>query len=126
VDDYELHAPEPSYSYRTAEALTAGEPEAEWFWVMGGDQWEALPRWKHPERLAACVTFLVLGRGGISPLPREGFRMIPVEAARHPASATEIRARVAAGAPCGEWLDPAVADYIVRRGLYRDGTTACT
>jgi nicotinic acid mononucleotide adenylyltransferase len=52
--------------------------------------------------------------------------MIPVRAARHPASATEIRASVAAGRPFDEWLDPAVADHIVRRGLYRDGTTACT
>ena len=119
VDDFELREPGPSYSYLTAEALTASEPAAEWFWVMGNDQWEALPWWRHPERLAARVTFLVLSRGG-SPAPREGFRMLPVPTGGHPASSTAIRASVAAGAPRLDWLDPAVADYIARRGLYRE------
>jgi nicotinate-nucleotide adenylyltransferase len=124
VDDFELHAPEPSYSYLTAQALTRRNPEAEWFWIMGTDQWEALPRWKHPERLATCVTFLVLTRGE-SPVPRDGFRMREVPGAGHPASATAIRASLASGEPMPPWLDPAVADYIARHGLYRPGTSSC-
>jgi nicotinate (nicotinamide) nucleotide adenylyltransferase len=73
VDDFELHSPEPSYSYVTAEALTRRLPDVEWFWIMGTDQWEALPRWKHPERLAACVTFLVLSRAPVIPRRRPPF-----------------------------------------------------
>jgi len=91
---------------------------------MGADQWEALPRWKHPERLAACVTFLVLSRGE-SPVPRGGFRMHEVPGAGHPASATAIRAGLASGDPMPPWLDPAVADYIARHRLYRPGTSSC-
>jgi len=124
VDDFELHAPEPSFSYLTAEHYVRRDPHAEWFWIMGTDQWEALPRWKHPERLAACMTFLVLSRGK-SPAARNGFRMREVPATEHPASATVIRARVAAGESVSAWVDPAVAGYIARRGLYRSGTSSC-
>ncbi len=117
VEDYELTSPEPSYSYLTAEALSAREPGVEWFWLMGGDQWEALPRWKHPERLAAVVTFLVLARGGQTPQPREGCRMqvIPGD---HPASATAIRDSCRSGLLVNQWLAPEVADFLGRRHLY--------
>lgn len=117
VEDYELTGPEPSYSYLTAEALSSKEPQVEWFWLMGGDQWEALPTWKHPERLAAVVTFLVLSRGGDTPKHREGFRMrvIPGD---HPASATAIRDFFRCGDGAIEWLPPGVADYAKRNRLY--------
>jgi nicotinate-nucleotide adenylyltransferase len=62
VDDSELHQTGPSYSYQTAEAMAERFPGARLFWIMGGDQWQALPRWKYPERLAKCVEFIVLAR----------------------------------------------------------------
>jgi nicotinate-nucleotide adenylyltransferase len=37
----------------------------------------------------------------------------------HPASATELRRRLREGADPGDWLAPAVAAEIARRGLYR-------
>lgn len=118
VEDYELTGPEPSFSYLTAEALSAKEPEAEWFWLMGGDQWNALPRWKRPEQLAAVVTFLVLARGGDTPQPREGFRM-QVVPGDHPASATAIREGVQRGRTLRDWMNPEVGEYLEKRGLYR-------
>lgn len=118
VEDYELTGPEPSFSYLTAEILAAREPEVEWFWLMGGDQWNALPRWMHPERLAAVVTFLVLARGGEAPKSRDGFRM-QVVAGDHPASATAIREAVQRGRMLRDWMNSEVADYLAGRGLYR-------
>ena len=116
IEEYELSAPEPSYSYLTAEILAAREPGIEWFWLMGGDQWEALPGWKHPERLAAVVTFLVLARGD-SPRPREGCRMQVIRG-NHPASATAIRHACETGGMMRQWLAPEVADYLERKHLY--------
>jgi nicotinate-nucleotide adenylyltransferase len=117
VEDYELTGPEPSFSYLTAEALSAKEPGAEWFWLMGGDQWEALTRWKHPERLAAVVTFLVLARGGETPQPREGFRMLVIPG-DHPASATAIREGIQQDRDVSNWLDAEVEGYRHKKGLY--------
>jgi nicotinate-nucleotide adenylyltransferase len=117
VDDFELHQPLPAYSYLTAEALADRFPAARLFWIMGGDQWDALPRWKNPQRLAALVEFAVLARGE-TPRPRDGYRLHVVRG-DHPASATAIREAISHGAPSHEWLAPAVAAWIAAKGLYR-------
>jgi nicotinate-nucleotide adenylyltransferase len=116
VDDFELHLPEPSYSYQTAEAMVRKIPQARWFWIMGSDQWLALPRWKHPERLAACVEFVVLARGA-EPLPRDGYRLHHVIGG-HPASATVLRSLDPRDRKGHPWLPPDVADWIARHDLY--------
>lgn len=117
VDDFETTREEPSFSWLTAEAMRRRFPDDRLFWLLGSDQWEALPRWHHPERLAACVEFIVISRG-FPPAPRAGFRMHPLAAA-HPASATAIRAAMAAGATTHPWLDPEVARWIVSHQLYQ-------
>lgn len=96
TDLMELESDEPSFSHRTLEKLASRHPENEWFWIMGGDQWAALPTWKHPEILAGLAEFIVLARDGAEVLPREGYRMRHVQG-EHPASATAIRAAIAAG-----------------------------
>lgn len=118
VDDHELHRDGVSYSWQTAEAMKERFPDARLFWIMGSDQWRALPRWSHPERLAACVAFIVFGRGE-TPEPRAGYTLHPL-AAPHPASSTEIRRAFANEATSHPWVDPEVAAWIVRRGLYQD------
>ena len=117
VDDFEVGREGPSFSYQTAEALAARFPQARLFWIMGGDQWAALPQWRHPERLAAAVEFIVLARGD-RPQPRAGQPRHVIEC-EHPASATAIREAIAAGATDHPWLAPAVANWIAQRGLYR-------
>lgn len=110
VDDIELTVEGPNFSYITAERMHARFPDDRLFWIMGGDQWAALPTWKHPERLAALVEFIVLARND-SPAPREGYRMHLVTG-EHPASSTGIR--------LGKWdhLHPAVRDLIKLRQFY--------
>ncbi len=117
VDDFELRQTGPAYSYLTAEALARQFPAARLFWIMGGDQWDALPRWKHPQQLAACVEFVVLARGE-PPQPRGGYRL-HVVSGDHPASATAIRDAISNGALSHAWLAPAVAEWLAVKGLYR-------
>ena len=116
VDDCELRRDGPSFSHATAEAMHVRFPAARLFWILGGDQWDALPHWRHPERLAACVEFIVFSRGA-PPLPREGYVMHAL-AGTHPAAATAIREAFAQGQFTHPWLAPAVAEWIVRRRLY--------
>jgi nicotinate-nucleotide adenylyltransferase len=117
VDDFELTQPDPSYSFLTAEAMAEKFPAARLFWIMGGDQWDALPRWKNPERLAALVEFIVLARGD-SPAPRDSYRLHRVDG-QHPASATAIREAISNGNASPPWLDPAVARWISEKSLYQ-------
>jgi nicotinate-nucleotide adenylyltransferase len=116
VDDFDLVRPQPAYSFETVEEMAAREPGANWFWLMGADQWRALPDWREPERLAARVKFIVFARDG-RPEPQRGWRLhfLP---GTHPASATAIRSAYARGETPPPWLTAEVAAYIARRGLY--------
>ena len=116
IDDSELQENGPSYSFQTAEAMAARFPGARLFWIMGGDQWDALPSWKNPERLASCVEFAVLSRGA-PPKPRPGYRLHPIPG-EHPASATKIREAISTG-KLPPWLHEDVARHIATHRLYR-------
>ncbi|MEI6178824.1 MAG: nicotinate (nicotinamide) nucleotide adenylyltransferase [Verrucomicrobiota bacterium] len=110
VDDFEIGREGPSFSYQTAEAMVARFPGCRLYWIMGVDQWDALPRWAEPRRLAACVEFIVFSRGK-TPIPREGYVMHHVEGG-HPASATAIREALSDGETTHPWLHPDVARWI--------------
>lgn len=111
VDPIELEAQGPSYSYRTIRKLAERHPGNRWFWIMGGDQWAALPTWKYPERIAAAAEFIVLARNGEQVFPREGYRLHVVEG-EHPASATEIRRALSRGDAHIPFLPPGIAASI--------------
>jgi len=120
VDDHDLTAPAPSYSWLTAETMTARFPEATLFWLMGTDQWDALPRWNRVDHLASLVEFIVFARGSrnaaYEPKPREGHHLHAIQG-DHPASATVIRNSVTSQLKTS-WLHPAVAKYIIANKLY--------
>lgn len=114
VSPFELERPGPSYSWTTAEAMTRSEPEVDWHWIVGTDQWNALHRWAEPETLRRLLHFVVCTRGGESLAERPGWRrtVIPF---RHPASSTAIRGAFEAHL---DWLPDSVASYGRERGLY--------
>ncbi len=107
VDPTDLETEGPSYSYQTMHKLRELHPGNRWFWIMGGDQWTALPTWKHPEIIAGIAEFVVLARNGEQVLPREGYRLHKVEG-EHPASATEIRRALALGETDIPFLHPGI------------------
>lgn len=107
----ELERPAPSYTWQTAALFRNSLPNATLFWILGADQWETVRSWSRPDYLARSLTFLVFSRNS-RPEPQPGFHMQPLSAV-HPASSTAIRE--------GHWehLDPRVARYIRRQGLYQ-------
>lgn len=116
VGDCDLISPPPSYSWRTAETMAARFPNARLFWLMGTDQWNALPRWNQPEKLAQLVEFIVFSRGE-PPIARDGYLMHPIDGA-HPASATAIRHSPQLASDKA-WLHPEVTNYIITHKLYQ-------
>lgn len=118
VDDFEIGREGPSYSWQTTEAMAAKFPGARLFWIMGGDQWRALLTWAEPERMAACVEFIVFERGEKAH-QHEGFRLHALDGG-HPASATAIREEILRGKIGHSWLDPAVNRWIRDHRLYQN------
>ena len=123
VDGCELERDGVSYSWQTAEVFRHRYPGACLFWILGEDQWQALPRWSRPEYLAEMVDFIVFGRNARNPEPRKGVRahFLPWV---HEASASEIRRELQSGRDLDaarQWLPPGVMDFIHKRGLYQNG-----
>lgn len=118
------------------------------FLLIGIDAFADIAEWHQTEALFRECEFVVAGRPGYSLAdvanalpeslrPREevtrpfhkqkpaGDMVLPgvtihlMEDLKQPASATAIREAVAAGKPLGRFLEPAVADYIKKMGLYK-------
>lgn len=134
----------PTYTVDTLEQL-ADELGAgvELHFIMGGDVLANFGRWRAPERVLQLCRLLVIHRPGNGAtdtgaadgggpddgecLPAAFRRRFPQAAGRVqfiPAaplqiSATELRERAAAGLPLQPLLPPAVEQYIIQQGLYR-------
>jgi len=140
VSDLELRRPGPSYTVDTVEAL--GIPPDELFLVIGSETFLDLLAWREPRRLAAHCRIVVIPRAGsvfdadgaaarkvlreigvdgvavadTGEVPAGG--VIVVHATSLPISASELRARAAAGRSLTYRVPPSVATYIARHRLY--------
>ena len=145
VDRREFQRSGPSYTVDTLAELRAElGPQAPLAWLVGADAFRGLLSWHRWQALFELAHFVVAVRPGhgLDALPAAldeacagRWRTRPGELAQcpaggllrlemplQPASATELRRRLAAGEPHGGWLAGPVADFIDRQGLYRGGT----
>ena len=123
VERCELRRPGPSYTLDTVRALQAAAPAAQWFLIIGDDQYRNLHTWHGFEQLLQRVTLAVAQRPGseaddVDPRVRAA-RCVPLALTPLQVSASDIRARVAAGREISALVPPAVALYIRQHGLYR-------
>lgn len=122
---------------RARELRGAGAPDP--FLLVGSDQLDALDRWHRVEDLLRLARPLIVRRVPMAAVERALARLatllppdvvarlragaLDVDAA-HPASATRLRALMAAGGDSREvreWLQDGVADYARANGLYGPG-----
>jgi nicotinate-nucleotide adenylyltransferase len=122
LDRSELEREGPSYTLDTVRAHARQQPAAQWFLIIGADQYAGLHTWSGWQELLGLVTLAVANRPG--PLPpvdpqvlRFTHRVVPLPMLD--ISATEIRSRVANGLPMASMVPTAVARYIDQHGLYR-------
>ncbi|PKN81391.1 MAG: nicotinate (nicotinamide) nucleotide adenylyltransferase [Chloroflexi bacterium HGW-Chloroflexi-9] len=123
----------PSYTADTIDELVAaGEPDEAWWFILGADALADMAYWHEPRRIVAHARLAVALRPGREgePLVTDTLRaavpdideridLVPMELTD--LSATEIRAKVAAGEPTEGLLDPEVRALIDGLGLYRAG-----
>jgi len=121
VSAWETEQAEASTSIATLAHLQAVHPEAEWFLVIGQDQYEKFSSWKHwPELLQRC-TLAVAGRAGQPPRPDPALpphRSVLLALPADRISATALRADCARGADISPMVGPEVAGYIAHHHLY--------
>ena len=132
VDDIELRRSGPSYTLDTVQALQAQHPGAQWFLVIGQDQYANLHTWHGWQDLLGRVTLAVACRGDQPPQPSAVLSAVPHPVVTLPMpgmnlSSTDVRARLARGERA-QTLAPAmvsetVAGYIDNHHLYAPGHT---
>ncbi|MGB6384771.1 MAG: nicotinate (nicotinamide) nucleotide adenylyltransferase [Terriglobales bacterium] len=118
------------------------------FFLIGIDAFRDIAKWHEARALLAECDFIVASRPGYSlrdvaeslpedlrppaavtrpfhKQPATGDLVLPgvtlhlLEGVHQSVSATAIRAAAAGGKPLARWLDPHVADYVRKQGLYR-------
>jgi nicotinate-nucleotide adenylyltransferase len=117
VDALELERGGVSFMVDTLRTCRARQPDAALFLLLGMDAAALLPKWREPEIIRELAEVVVLSRGGEELALPTGVRALPTW--RVDVSATEIRARVAAGRSIRGFVPDAVAAYIAAHGLYR-------
>lgn len=133
VDRIEIDRAGPSYTVDTVAALVAaaeqrGAPIAPTV-IVSADAFAELPTWHEPERLVRLARFAVAPRAGRRPvdvapvvasLPALAGGVDEFHGPDLAVSASQVRARVAAGLPIDDLVPGPVAAYIAAHRLYRD------
>jgi nicotinate-nucleotide adenylyltransferase len=122
LDRIELERAGPSYTLDTVRELQAARPGAQWFLLVGQDQYACLDSWRGWQELLGRVVLAVANRPGpLRPAPPEvqAFPHRRVALPMLDVAATDIRRRVAEGRDISQLVPPEVARYIDQHALYR-------
>ena len=117
----------PNYTVDTLTELGRQHPGVELYAIAGADSFLDLPRWHEASRLFALAEWIVVSRPGFDLGRLDDLGLTAGQRARvhvlpgvaDPASATDLRERLAAGLDAADLLLPEVADYIREHQLYR-------
>ncbi|MCT6923264.1 MULTISPECIES: nicotinate-nucleotide adenylyltransferase [Bacillales] len=116
IEKIELESGGISYTYNTMYALQEREPDAKFYFIIGGDMIDSLHKWYHIEELTQLVQFVGIKRPGT-----EAKTAYPVQVLETPemnVSSTVIRQRCHDGGPLKYIVPEAVEAYIRKEGLY--------
>ena len=131
IDPRELQREGATYTIETvrelqAECLSADPGPADWFLILGQDQYSHFDTWRDwPELLQRC-TLAVAGRASQAPqapaaLAAVPHRQVTLDLPPQAIAASDIRRRLAAGLPVAALVGERVAGYISQHGLYQQG-----
>lgn len=128
VDDLELRRDGPSYTVDTLRALGGRWPDAEFFLIIGADQFREFGGWRDAGAIVGMATLVVLARDGLElagasrALAEAGVaaEWTRLEPTRIDVSSTMVRERVRAGRPIRYLVPDVVRAVIEREGLYTE------
>ena len=126
ASDVELALPRPNYTVDTLRHLRERWPDHRFDLIIGGDNLDGFMNWRSPEEILAHHDLLVYPRAGSRTAAEEarltGHPRVHVmaDAPAVNISATGIRRSIAAGKSVDGSVEPRVAEYIRRHGLYMD------
>ncbi|MEY8370799.1 nicotinate-nucleotide adenylyltransferase [Aerococcaceae bacterium 50-4] len=117
LEGIELDRVGKSYTVDTMEILTTLYPTYEFYFIIGADMIEYLPKWHRIDDLIKMIHFVGVGREGYQ--TETDYPLIFVDAEGMTVSSTAIRKAVGEQASIRYLTPTAVARYIQEKGLYQ-------
>lgn len=117
IETIELERQGISYTYDTMKLLTEKNPDTDYYFIIGGDMVEYLPKWHRIDELIELVQFVGVQR----PRYKAGtsYPIIWVDVPLMDISSSMVRDFIKAGRTPNYLLPHEVLDYIEEKGLYR-------
>lgn len=116
----ELERQGPSYTYDTVIQLKKNYPDKQFYFIIGGDMVEYLPKWHKIDELLQLIQFVGVTRPGYS--LHTPYAIKKIEIPEFAVSSSFIRDRFSDGGTTKYLLPEKVQSYIERNGLYGAGT----
>ena len=116
IETIELERKGISYTYDTMKLLIEKNPDVDYYFIIGADMVDYLPKWHRIEELIQMVQFVGVQR----PKYKAGtsYPVIWVDMPLMDISSSMIRHRIAIGCKPNFLLPKPVLDYIEKEGLY--------
>lgn len=107
-----------SYTFETMKMLTEANPTTDFYFIIGGDMVEYLPKWKKIDELINMVKFVGVCRPGYEKVSK--YPVIWVNSPELEISSTDIRKKVMNKQTIKYLVPKKVEEYIQKEGLYHD------
>ena len=118
IEPIELQRQGKSYTYETMKELRELHPDTDYYFIIGGDMVEYLPKWHKVDELMQLVQFVGVRRPGYPEV--SDYPLMWVDVPLMDLSSTMIRQKVAQGCSIRYYVPEAVRNYIEEKGLYLD------
>lgn len=116
ASSFEIDRGGVSYTVDTMRQLTKEEPDAQFYFIIGGDMIDQLHKWYKIEELLELVSFIGVNRPGWK--SETAFPITLVDIPEIDLSSTLLRERFKNGNTVKFLIPPEVEAYIVEEGLY--------
>lgn len=118
IEPIELQRQGKSYTFETMKELRERHPDTDYYFIIGGDMVEYLPKWHKVDELMQLAQFVGVRRPGYPEI--SDYPLMWVDVPLMDLSSTMIRQKVAQGCSIRYYVPEAVRDYIEEKGLYLD------
>ena len=122
VSGFEVEQGGVSFTIQTVRHFRALYPDAQLYWIIGGDQVPKLGRWRDIEELAGLIEFIFLERPGHAAKAAPdipGLRLHRCDGHLIEISSTELRERMHLGLSLDYFMPHKTIEYVCKKGLYR-------
>ena len=118
IEKTEIERGGKSYTFDTMNELTRQNPDTDYYFIIGGDMIDYLPKWYRIDDLLKIVQFVGIKRPGYSKTSE--YPILWVDTPQLDISSTYLRTKIAQNCSVNYLIPQAVLEYIEQEGLYHE------